>query len=59
MFGLSEWKQTRFYQDVREETKLEAVPRLLKLGLTVEQIAEALELNIETARQAAEDQSSH
>jgi predicted transposase/invertase (TIGR01784 family) len=64
MFGLTEWRQTRFYQEVREEvkeevkqevqeeTKLEAIPRLLKMGLTVEQIAEALELKIEVVRQA-------
>ncbi|MCM2407756.1 hypothetical protein MMC39_17240 [Anabaena sp. CCAP 1446/1C] len=58
MFGLTEWRQTRFYQEVQEETelktKLETIPRLLKMGLSVEQIAEALELNIEVVRQAME-----
>jgi predicted transposase YdaD len=58
MFGLTEWRQTRFYQEVQEETqlktKLEAIPRLLKMGLTVEQIAEALELKIEVVQQAME-----
>jgi predicted transposase YdaD len=38
IFGLSEWKQTRFYQEVREETqletKLETIPRLLKSAST-------------------------
>ncbi len=61
MFGLSEWKQTRFYQEVREETqletKLETIPRLLKLGLSVEQIAEALELDFEVVRQIANNQN--
>jgi predicted transposase YdaD len=61
MFGLTEWRQTRFYQEVQEETqlktKLEAIPRLLKMGLSVEQIAEALELNIEVVQQAIKQQS--
>lgn len=61
MFSLSELKQTRYFQDVKEEAKLEAklqaVPRLLQLGLSVEQIAEALELDIEAVRKAAQQQS--
>ncbi len=56
MFGLTEWRQTRFYQEVEEETKLETIPRLLKMGLSVEQIAEALELKIEVVRQAIKQQ---
>ncbi len=60
MFGLTEWRQTRFYQEVQEEvqeeTKLEAIPRLWKMGLSVEQIAEALELKIEVVQQAMEKQ---
>ena len=65
MFGLTEWRQTKFYQEVKEEvqeetklkTKLEAIPRLLKMGLGVEQIAEALELKIEVVQQAMKQQS--
>jgi predicted transposase/invertase (TIGR01784 family) len=61
MFGLSEWKQTRFYQEVKEETqletKLETIPELLKEGLTVEQIARVLKLDIEMVRQTIEKQS--
>lgn len=45
MFGLSEFKQTRVYQEAKQEgrveAKLESVPKLLALGLTVEQIAQA------------------
>lgn len=60
MFGLSELKQTRVYQEAFQEGieegerrgKLEAVPRLLALGLSVEQVAEALGLEIEAVRQA-------
>jgi predicted transposase/invertase (TIGR01784 family) len=61
MFGFSELKQTRYYQDVREEAKQEAllaaVPRLLALGLTVEQVAEALGLTVEQVQQATSKQT--
>jgi len=57
MFGLSDLKKTRVYQEAQEEVKLETVPRLLHLGLTVEQIAEALDLDVELVRQAAKEQS--
>jgi predicted transposase YdaD len=57
MFGVSEWKQTRFYQETQLETKLAAIPRLLKLGLSVEQIADALELDIEVVQQTTEQLS--
>jgi predicted transposase/invertase (TIGR01784 family) len=68
MFGLDELKQTRYFQEVaaeiaakakvegklegKVEGKLESVPRLLQLGLSVEQIATALELDVEVVRQA-------
>jgi predicted transposase/invertase (TIGR01784 family) len=66
MFGLSELKQTRVYQEGKEEgeqegkqkgrveAKLEAVPRLLALGLTVEQIAQALDLDLAQVQQVAQ-----
>lgn len=63
MFGTTEWEQTRFYQEVSEkaklEGKLETVPRFLKKGLTVQEIAEALELDLETVQKAAKEQSSN
>jgi predicted transposase/invertase (TIGR01784 family) len=60
MFGLSELKQTKVYQEAKQEgleegerkAKLEAAPRLLALGLSVEQVAEALGLDIEAVGQA-------
>ncbi|WP_414527568.1 Rpn family recombination-promoting nuclease/putative transposase [Nodularia chucula] len=66
MFGLSELKQTRFYQEAFQEgkeegerkgerkAKLDSIPRLLVFGLTVEQIAAALELSVEDVRQATQ-----
>ncbi len=73
MLGLSELKQTRVYQEAREEgrqegrqegleegqlqTKLEMVPWLLELGISVEEIAQRLELDVETVRGAVPEQS--
>jgi predicted transposase/invertase (TIGR01784 family) len=58
MFGLDELKQTRYFQEFAQEAKvegkLESVPRLLQLGLSVEQIATALELDVNVVRQAAQ-----
>ena len=72
MFGLSELKQTRFYQEAFQEGveqgikqgevrgevkgKLKAVPVMLAAGLTVEQVAEVLDLSVEEVRQATQSQ---
>ncbi|MBD2299060.1 hypothetical protein [Nostoc sp. FACHB-190] len=50
-------KQTRVYQEAREEGKLEAVPKFLALGLTVEQIAQALDLDVTQVQQVAQQTS--
>ncbi len=63
MFGFSELKQTKVYQEAKQEGKaegtvqgkLEAVPFMLRLGATVEQIAEALGLDIELVNQIAKN----
>ncbi len=73
MFGLSDLKQTRVYQEGVEEGKeegkeegmqqgrielqIESIPRLLKLGLSIEQIAQGLDLDLEQVRQQVENQS--
>ncbi len=53
MFGLSDLKQTRVYQQAKEEGKIESVTRLLAIGLTIEQIATALDLDIKIVQQVA------
>jgi predicted transposase/invertase (TIGR01784 family) len=66
MLGLDIIRNTRVYQEAFEEgeqqcrregeqqcrsaAKLETIPRLLNMGLSVEQIAEALDLDIEVVR---------
>ncbi|WP_298918541.1 hypothetical protein [uncultured Nostoc sp.] len=61
MFGSNELKQTRFYQDVfaegKQEAKLETIPQLLGLGLSIEQIAQALSLDEQVVRQTAQPKS--
>jgi predicted transposase/invertase (TIGR01784 family) len=65
MLKLSELKQTRVYQEALEEGrqegvkegKLAAVPLLLKAGLSIEEIAQQLEVEIEAVRQIAQQQS--
>ncbi|MEH2377401.1 MAG: Rpn family recombination-promoting nuclease/putative transposase [Nostoc sp.] len=71
MLGIDEeFKKTRMYQSIKEdgleegrqegrqEAKLEAIPRLLALGLSVEQVAVALDLTVAQVQQAAQNQSS-
>lgn len=66
MFSLSELKQTRFYQEAFQEGKeegertgkLKAVIPMLSAGLTVEQIAQALEFTVEEVSQIVQQQAS-
>ncbi|MGI0481623.1 Rpn family recombination-promoting nuclease/putative transposase [Geminocystis sp. CENA526] len=61
MFTLTDFKKTRFYQDTYKEGKiegkiegkLESIFNLMKLGLSIEQIAEALELDLELLKKVA------
>lgn len=69
MLGLSELKQTKVYQEAleegleqgleqgRQEGKLTTVPLLLEAGMTVEQIAQRLGLDLETVKQVAQQNS--
>ncbi|KJH73503.1 hypothetical protein [Aliterella atlantica] len=60
MLGLDIIRNTRVYQEAyaegEQKAKLETVPRLLKMELTVEQVAEALNLDIEVVQQAVPKQ---
>ncbi len=72
MLGLDELKQTRFYQEIAEEERVEgraegreeerermlshAVPKFLQLGLSVEQIAQALDVEVETVERIIQQQ---
>ncbi len=53
MLGLSDFRQTRVYQETAQEAKLETVPFMLTLGASVEQIAEGIGLDVELVRQTA------
>ncbi len=61
MLNVDSLKNTRFYREAKEEgveegilkSKQETIPRLMKLGLSIEQIAESLELDVDTVRKIA------
>ncbi len=43
---LDDFKNSDLYQQAKEENKLEIAPRLLQKGLSVEEVAELLELDV-------------
>jgi predicted transposase/invertase (TIGR01784 family) len=55
MLGLSELKQTRVYQEAKQDGQIEekqaTVSRLLTIGLTIEKIAQAVDLTVEEVQQ--------
>ncbi len=62
MFTLTDFKKTRFYQETfsegkeegkaegKIEAKVETIPNLVQLGLTIEQIATALNLDVKLVK---------
>lgn len=62
MFGLSDLKQTKVYQQAFAEGelrgKLLAIPPMLAAGLTVEQAAQALDLTVDEVRKASQEQTA-
>ncbi|MGV2387406.1 MAG UNVERIFIED_CONTAM: hypothetical protein LVR29_00855 [Microcystis novacekii LVE1205-3] len=62
MFNLTEWKQTKFYQEAKEEGKIEGkiemIPILVRLGLNDKQIAQELGLTIDIVRQFIANQNN-
>ena len=64
MFSLSDLRETQVYQEALEQgieqgrhegelsAKIASIPRLVALGLSVEQIAQALDLDIEQVRKS-------
>ncbi|WP_254565005.1 Rpn family recombination-promoting nuclease/putative transposase [Oscillatoria sp. HE19RPO] len=55
MIGVNEFKQSKLYQDIKLECKLEVVPQLLSRGFTVEQTAQILSLTVEQVRQGIQE----
>ncbi len=66
MLGLSELKQTKVYQEALEEgkqqgleegkqqSKLETIPRMIEFGLSLDAIAQLLDLPLEVVQQAVQ-----
>jgi predicted transposase/invertase (TIGR01784 family) len=61
MLNLNMFKKTRVYQETKEEveleTKLEIIPKLVQRGVSIQEIAEILELDADTIRKALQEQS--
>jgi predicted transposase YdaD len=51
MLGINELKQTRVYRDARQEEKIEVISRMVPLGLTVEQIAQVVNMTAKEVQQ--------
>ncbi len=56
MFGLSNLKQTRVYQEGAREEKFRMIPLLLRLGLTFEETAKELGSSLEEIQQEMQKQ---
>jgi predicted transposase YdaD len=62
MVGITkELRESRFYQDIKEEGKEEAfmqtIPMLLQAGLSIEDIADRLKISIAQVRQLSQPQN--
>lgn len=49
-------EKTAFYQSILKKTKLKVVPTLLEKGLSIQEIAKSLELDLEDVRKVADEQ---
>ena len=42
----AEFQNTKLYQQAKQESKLEIVPKLLEKGMSIQEVAELLELDV-------------
>ncbi len=57
MMDLDEFKNTRLYESILEKTKLKLVSKLTEKGMSIQEIAELLELDTEIIRKHLQQQS--
>ncbi|WP_310426532.1 hypothetical protein [Chamaesiphon sp. VAR_48_metabat_135_sub] len=50
---IEQLRNTEIYQQAEKESKLKIVPKLLAKGLSIQEIAELLELDLETIKEAS------
>ena len=54
MLNLNLIRQTRVYQEAKEEGKLEIVPELLERGFSIQEVAKILKIDVEIVRKNVE-----
>lgn len=54
MLNLNLIRETKVYQEAKEEGKLEVVPKLLERGFSIQEIAELLGVDVEAVRKNLE-----
>ena len=52
MLGLK-LEESRIYQDLERQTRAKVIPKLMAKGMSIEEIAEIVELSVEEVREAA------
>jgi predicted transposase YdaD len=55
---IEQLKNTEIYQQAEKESKLKIVPKLLEKGLNIQEVAELLELDLETIKQTSNSDNS-
>jgi predicted transposase YdaD len=57
MLSLELIRGTRVYEELKEEVQIEIIAKLLQRGMSVQEVAEILELDVEVIRNVAGEQS--
>lgn len=57
MLDLDEFQNTRLYESILEKTKLKLVPKLTERNMSIKEIAELLELDVEIISKYLQEQS--
>lgn len=57
MLDLDEFINTRLYKSILEKSRLKLVPKLTDKGMSIQEIAELLEIDVEIIRKYLQEQS--
>ncbi|WP_335121169.1 hypothetical protein [Nostoc sp.] len=57
MLDLDEFVNTRLYKSILEKSRLKLAPKLSDKGMSIQEIAELLEIDVEVIRKYLQEQS--